>query len=61
MLLGNPWRLKIFPGGHAREYFSLLCNMSDKAIDIDFGFSVSDENGKLVAYERTATPINLLL
>jgi len=30
--------------------------MSDKSIEIDFGFSVNDENGKQVVYERSDTP-----
>ena len=62
MLLGNQWFLAMFPGGDvgaAEGMVSLsLWNMSDKAIDIDYGFSVNDENGKQVAYERTATPRN---
>jgi len=32
--------------------------MSNKAIDIDFGFSVNDGNGKQVAYARSNTPRN---
>jgi hypothetical protein len=35
-----------------------LSNMSDKAVDIDFGFSVNDGNGKQVAYERSTSPCN---
>jgi hypothetical protein len=35
-----------------------LNNRSNKAIEIDFGFSVNDGNGKQVAYERTKTPHN---
>ena len=62
MLLGNQWILEIFPGGDegaAEGMVSIfLWNRSNKAIDIDFGFSVNDENGKQVAYERTATPQN---
>ena len=57
MLSGNPWRLEIFPGGHedaAEGMVTLvLWNMSDKAIDIDYGFSVNDAFGKQVAYERS--------
>jgi predicted amino acid-binding ACT domain protein len=60
MLLGNPWCLVIFPGGRigsAEGLTSLyLYNMSNKSIDIDYGFSVSDGNGKQVAYGRSATP-----
>jgi hypothetical protein len=62
MLLGNPWCLKIFPGGRRRAEEGMVgigfCNMSDKAIDIDFDFSVIDGNGKQVAYNRTTTPRN---
>ena len=60
MLLGNPWRLEILPCGDvvaAEDKTSLfLYNESDKAIDIDFGFSVNDGNGKPVAYKQSATP-----
>ena len=35
-----------------------LWNRFNKAIDIDFGFSVNDGNGKQVAYKRSATPCN---
>jgi hypothetical protein len=61
MLLGNPWCLELTPGGYEGEaeesMTSLyLWNESDKAIEIDVGFSVNDENGKQVAYKRTATP-----
>jgi hypothetical protein len=63
MLLGNPLRLQMYPGGSANADEGMvsiyLQNMSDKAIDdIDFGFSVNDGNGKLVAYERTPSPCN---
>jgi hypothetical protein len=62
LLLGNPWRLELLPGGEedaAEGMISLyLSNMSDKAIDIQFGFSVNDENGKQVYVERSATPHN---
>jgi hypothetical protein len=57
MLLGNPWRLDIYPGGDfiaANGMVSLyLYNMSNKAIEIDFGFSVNVGNGKQVAYKRS--------
>ena len=60
MLLGNPWRLQLFPGGDegaAERMTSIyLWNNSDKAIDFDFGFSVNDENGKQVAYKQSRTP-----
>ena len=60
---GNQWRVRMYPGGHARAAEGMvslgLCNMSNKAIEIDFGFSVNDGSGKQVAYERTATPLNI--
>jgi hypothetical protein len=60
-LLGNQWRLELFPGGsryaHLEGMVSLyLENNSNKAIDIHFGFSVNDGNGEQVAWERSATP-----
>jgi hypothetical protein len=62
MLLGNQWSLEICPGGyvHADEGMVsiFLCNKSNKAIDIDYGLSVSDGRGKRVAYKRSATPCN---
>ena len=60
MLLGNQWRLKIYPGGEAATAEGMtplyLCNKSDKSIEIDFGVSVNDENGKQVEYERSEGP-----
>ena len=60
--LGNQWRLKLYPGGcedAAEGMVSLyLANMSNKAFEIYFGFSVNDGNGNLVAYKRTKTPRN---
>jgi hypothetical protein len=54
--------MAMLPGGHATAVegrVSLyLSNMSDKAIDIQFGFSVNDENGKQVYVDRSATPHN---
>ena len=62
MLLGNQWRLKMYPSGRrdADEGMAFLGlnNMSDKAIDIDYGFSVNDGNGKQVAYQQTDYPRN---
>jgi hypothetical protein len=61
-LLGNQWRLEIFPGGRddsPEGMVSLdLSNMSNKAIEIDFGFSVNDGNGKQVVYKRSYGPSN---
>jgi hypothetical protein len=54
MLLGNPWRLRVYPGGSAGEKEGRvsigLWNHSDKAIEIHYGFSINDEDGKQVAY-----------
>ena len=62
MLLGNPWRLGLFPGGHVNAAEGMvtldLCNMSNKSIDIGYGFSVNDKNGKQVAYEQSNGPFN---
>jgi hypothetical protein len=62
MLLGNQWILEIFPGGDEgadEGMVSLyLWNMSNKAIDIDYGFSVSDGSGKQVVYKRSPGPKN---
>jgi len=59
---GNQWCVRIFPGGCANAAEGMvslfLYNMSNKAIEIDFGFSVNDRNGNLVAYIRTSTPEN---
>jgi len=56
MLLGNPWRLSIYPGGDegaAEGMVTLrLVSNSNKAIDAKYGFSVNDGNGKQVAYKR---------
>ena len=60
--LGNQWCLGICPGGDegaAEGMVSLyLYNESDKAIEIDLGFSVNDENGKQVVYEQSNGPRN---
>jgi hypothetical protein len=54
MLVGNPWRLRVYPGGSDCEKEGRvsigLWNHSDKAIEIHYGFSINDENGKQVAY-----------
>jgi len=59
---GNQWCVRIFPGGCANAGEGMvslyLYNKSNKAIEIDFGFSVNDRNGNLVAYIRTSTPEN---
>ena len=62
MLLGNEWRLAIYPGGDDDADEGMvtlyLFNESDKAIEIDYGFSVNDGNGKQVVDHRTKTQIN---
>jgi hypothetical protein len=50
--LGHRWILQIYPDGdrHAAEGMTslFLWNMSDKAIEVDYGFSVNDADGKQV-------------
>jgi predicted amino acid-binding ACT domain protein len=62
MLLGNPWRLQIYPGGHATAAEGMvslgLVNKSDKSIEIDYGFSVNYGIGKQVAYKQSDGPYN---
>jgi hypothetical protein len=62
MLLGNQWRMRLYPGGSASAAEGMvslgLWNKSDKAIEIDYGFSVNDENGKQVIYEHSDGPVN---
>jgi len=62
MLLGNQWRLEMIPGGHAdadeRTVSLGLANMSNKAIEIDYGFNVNDGNGKQVVYKQSPGPRN---
>jgi hypothetical protein len=57
--LGNLWRLRLYPGGcrgaAEGKVFLYLWNMSDKAIEMDYDFSVNG-NGKQVAYERSSRP-----
>ena len=61
--LGNQWRLKFYPGGDLTADEGMvslyLYNMSDKAIEIEYGFSVNDGNGKQVTYARSDGPRNL--
>jgi len=60
MLLGNQWRLRIYPGGDeiaAEGLMSIdLWNKSNKAIDAEYGFSVNDGNGKQVVYRQSEGP-----
>jgi len=62
MLLGNQWILELTPGGDTLSEEGMaslyLWNMSDKAIEIDFGFSVNNGSGKQVAYKRSPSPHN---
>jgi len=62
MLLGNQWYLGMYPGGDggaAERMVSLgLWNKSNKAIEIDYGFSVNDGNGKQVVYKQSPGPRN---
>jgi hypothetical protein len=60
--VGNQWRLVIYPGGYSTAAEGMvsifLRNRSDKAIDIEYGFSAIDGNGKQVAYNRSDGPRN---
>jgi hypothetical protein len=60
MLLGNEWYLELYPGGDedaVEGRVSIgLWNISDKAIYIDFAFSIIDANGKQVVYEQSDGP-----
>jgi hypothetical protein len=59
---GNQWCVRIYPGGNGYAEEGMvtlyLANMSGNAIEIDYGFSINDGNGKQVAFKRTATPRN---
>jgi len=61
MAVGNPWRLRLYPGGDAnsREGWVAiyLCNCSNKSIDMNFGFSINDGNGNQIANGQTVNPI----
>ena len=58
MALGNPWRLKLFPGGDAisREGWvaMYLFNRSNKSIDMNFGFCIKDGNDKQIVSMQTS-------
>ena len=63
LAINGIWYLELqHPGGDDVTELGMvslyLWNMSNKAIDIDFGFSVNDGNGKQVAYARSNTPRN---
>ena len=52
MALGNPWCLKLFPGGrnHSRAGWVgiCLCNPSNESIDMNVEFSIKDGNDKQI-------------
>jgi hypothetical protein len=58
MALGNPWRLKLYPGGDANNRTGLvgmyLVNQSNESIDMKVGFSIKDGKGKQVAKKQTS-------
>ena len=60
MALGNPWCLWLRPGGrmHSRAGWVAiyLHNRSNKSIDMNFGFSINDGNGKQIVSIQTSTP-----
>jgi hypothetical protein len=62
VLLENPWLLRIYPGGRQDTEEGMVSiyleNRSNKSIEINYGFSVSDGNGKQVAHERSAIPLS---
>ena len=57
--LGHEWTLDIYPGGRensAEGYVAInLCNMSNKSIKIEYGFSVKDAAGEEVVHEKPST------
>ena len=61
MALGNPWRLKLYPGVMTNAYAGLLpirlhlCNQSSKQIAMEFGISI-DGKDKQVAKKQSVTP-----
>jgi hypothetical protein len=63
MACGNPWRLKLYPGGLQESRSGwvaiYLCNRSNKSINIGCGFSIKDGKGKQVASRESSTPITL--
>ena len=58
MALGNPWCLKLFPGGRNRSEMGWvaisLFNCSNKSIHMNVGFSIKDGNGKQIASMQTS-------
>ena len=59
MALGNPWCLYLYPGGVVSSKMGrvaiVLCNRSNKSIDMNFGFSIKDGNGNQIASIQTST------
>ena len=60
MAVGNPWRLSLYPGGRYDSKVGwvaiYLINQSNKSIDVNFGFSINDGNGKQIAGGQTVNP-----
>ena len=56
---GHQWRLYIYPGGDndSREGFTAvaLTNLSNKSIEIQYGYSVRDADGKEVVHKKSYT------
>lgn len=61
MLLDNQWSVEMYPGGDEEEMYPggdeegslYLQNMSNNAIDVEYGFSVKDGGGKKVVHQST--------
>ena len=57
--LGHKWRVDIYPGGvgHSAEgYVAIgLMNMSNKRIEIEYGYCVKDADGKEVVHKKPNT------
>jgi hypothetical protein len=58
MALGNPCRLKLYPGGDVSSdtgwVAMYLVNHSNKSIDMKFGISVNDGNDKQIVSMQTS-------
>jgi hypothetical protein len=61
MLLDNQWSVEMYPGGDKEEMYPggdeegsiYLQNMSNNAIDVEYGFSVKYGGGKQLVYQST--------
>ena len=61
MLLDNQWSVEMYPGGDEEEMYPggdeegslYLQNMSNNAIDVEYGFSVKDGGGKKIVHQST--------